>query len=84
MLQRACTNEKQVVVDEWNNPNDSSVFWKDQNNEMNSLVRVPAYCLGIRFVVDVVATTLLKTKPVSNRHPKTSSTNASMHAHSVA
>lgn len=37
---------------------------------MNSLVEVPAYCLGTRFVADVVAPTFLKTKFVNNMCPK--------------
>jgi len=52
---------------------------------MSSLVKVPAYCLGIHFIVDVVASTHLKTKPVSNMYHKTfiqaNNTNMSMHTH---
>lgn len=85
MVQRACTNTKRVVADEWSKPDDFAVFWEDQNNEMNSLVKVPADCLGIRFIVDVVPSTLLKTKPVSNMYHKTfiqaNNTNACIQTH---
>lgn len=47
------------------------MLWVDQKTEMKSLVKVPACCLGIYFTVDVVSSTLLKTKPVSNMYHKT-------------
>lgn len=44
------------------------MFWGDQINDVSSLVKVPACCLGVHFIVNVVASNLLKTKHLSNAH----------------